>query len=96
MALVRPRSIRCWNCDTQIALVVYGRRRRAGGIRPFQSFPMGNTHHRTNREQSSIIFEHCPMLFEVRSISSGRITIAKPSGLGMVSSFKASEVRLLF
>jgi hypothetical protein len=25
------------------------------------------------------------MLFEVRSISSGRITIAKPSGLGMVS-----------
>jgi len=86
MALVRPRSIRCWNCDTQIALVVYGRRRRAGGMRPFQSFPMGNTHHRTNREQSSNIFEHCSTLFEVRSMSSGRITIAKPSGLGMVSS----------
>ena len=37
-------------------------------------------------EQSSIIFEHCSISFELRSMSSGRITIAKPLGLGMVSS----------
>jgi len=47
---------------------------------------MGNTYHRTNREQSSIIFEHCLTLFELCSMSSGRITIPKPLGLGMVSS----------
>ena len=40
---------------------------------------------RTRCEQSSIIFEHCSTLFELCSMSSGRITIAKPSGLGMVS-----------
>ena len=47
---------------------------------------------RTRCEQSSIIFEHCSTLFELCSISSGRITIAKPSGLGMVSS---CDLRLL-
>jgi len=45
-------------------------------------------------KQSSIIFEHCSTLFELCSMSSGRITIAKPSGLGMVSSFKASVARM--
>ena len=40
---------------------------------------------RTQCEQSSIIFERCPMSFELRSISADRVTVAKPSGLGMVS-----------
>jgi hypothetical protein len=40
---------------------------------------------RTHCEQSSIIFERCPMSFELRSISANRVTVAKPSGLGMVS-----------
>jgi hypothetical protein len=48
--------------------------------------PVGYVDLRMWCEQSSIIFEHCSMLFELCSMSSNRVTIAKPSGLGMVSS----------
>ena len=58
--------------------------------------PVGYVDPRMWCEQSSIIFEHCSMLFEFRSMSVDSVTIAKPSGLGMVSFFKASEVRMLF
>ena len=55
---------------------------------------MGSSNPRTNCELSSIIFEHGSMSFEFRSISVDYVTIAKPSGLGMVSSFKASAARM--
>ena len=48
--------------------------------------PVGYVDPRTRCEQSSIIFEHCSMLSEFSSMSVDSVTIAKPSGLGMVSS----------
>jgi len=40
-----------------------------------QTLPEGSSDFRTQREQSSIIFEHCPKLFELCSMSSDRVTI---------------------
>ena len=45
---------------------------RSDGIKPFRRAPVD---FRTHCEQSSIIFEHCPKLFELCSMSSERVTI---------------------
>jgi hypothetical protein len=66
--------------------LVHGKHRRFRRSSLFRTFQAGYSNFRTNCEQSSIIHEHCSTLFELRSMSSGRITIAKPLGLGMVSS----------
>ena len=79
-------SVACLADDRQIAVVLQ--------IEPSEALPAGYIDSRTQREQSSIIFEHCSMLSEFRSMLSGSVTIAKPSGLGMVSSFKASAARV--
>jgi hypothetical protein len=72
--------------NTQARALLHGKRRRVGGMRQSQSLLIGHIDSRTQSEQSSIIFEHCSMLFEFRSMSADCVTIAKPSGLGMVSS----------
>jgi hypothetical protein len=82
--------------DAQIHAVCFGKCRGYGGLRPSRTFRMGSSDPRTNCELSSIIFEHGSMWFEFRSISVDYVTIAKPSGLGMVSSFKASAARMIF
>jgi hypothetical protein len=71
-------------------------RRRVENIEAIPSLSGVYTDPRTQCEQSSIIFEHCSTLSEFRSISVDHVTIAKPSGLGMVSSFKASAARMIF
>ena len=65
-------------------------------IEPSEGLPAGYIDSRTQCEQPSIIFEHSSMLCEFRSMSADSVTIAKPSGLGMVSSFKASAARVFF
>ena len=55
-------------------------------IESSDSLSAGYIDPRTQCEQSSIILEHCSTLSEFRSISADFVTIAKPSGLGMVSS----------
>ena len=44
-------------------------------MRGSQALPEGSSDFRTQCEQSSIIFEHCPKLFELYSMSSDRLTI---------------------
>ena len=44
-------------------------------LRRSQALPEGSSDFRTHCEQSSIIFEHCPKLFELCSMSSDRVTI---------------------
>jgi hypothetical protein len=66
-------------------------------IEPPEALPASNIDSRTHCEQSSIIFEHSSTLSECRSIFVDYVTIPKPSGLGMVSSFtsfKASAARV--
>jgi hypothetical protein len=65
-------------------------------IEPSEALPAGNIDSRTHCEQSSIIFEHCSTLSECCSIFVDYVTVPKPSGLGMVSSFKASVARMGF
>jgi hypothetical protein len=81
-------SLACAAGDRQIAAVLK--------IEPPESLPAGFLDSRTQCEQSSIIFEHCSMLSEFRSMSVDYVTVPKPSGLGMVSSFKASAARRIF
>jgi len=44
-------------------------------VRRSQALPEGSSDFRTLCEQSSIIFEHCPKLFELCSMSSDPVTI---------------------
>jgi hypothetical protein len=82
--------------NTQAHSLLHGKRRRVRAMRQPQSLLIGQIDSRMQCEQSSIIFEHYSMLSDFRSISADSVTFAKPSGLGMVSSFKASAARMIF